>query len=228
MLPEVICDQNTRDKLGEDGLAEVRASLWAQDCQSCGRPLGSGPPALCVDDVSEFATASLHHPRCRPARWNDGSVIYAAGGDMVSWCARTFMLPAMAGRKADPRPVLLVNPGLEMIMLEPGGGTWRPAYHRQFESLGLVPPGRRLRIDRAVPGAFARMTASSVSVTVESPPPQTYDADAEGEILARAQELRGVLLMITHALNPATLTGQDIRQLLQSGRVICGWVAVGA
>jgi len=80
---------------------------------------------LCVDDVSEFATASLHHPRCRPARWNDGSVIYAAGGDMVSWCARTFMLPAMAGRKADPRPVLLVNPGLEMIMLEPGARSRR-------------------------------------------------------------------------------------------------------
>jgi len=50
----------------------VTGSLWPRDCQSCGRPLGSKPPALCIDEMGEFATASLHHPRWRPAGWNDG------------------------------------------------------------------------------------------------------------------------------------------------------------
>jgi hypothetical protein len=56
MLAELWCDQKTRDKLGEAGLAEVTACLWAQDCQTCGHALGLEPPALCVDELSRYAT----------------------------------------------------------------------------------------------------------------------------------------------------------------------------
>lgn len=156
MLPEVQCDQKTRDILGDDGIAEVTGSLWAGDCQSCGRPLGGEPPALCVDDAVTYATASLHHSRCRPAAWNDGSVIYLAGGANLSWTSLSFMLPAMAGRKADPRPAMLLNPGLEMIFLEPSGGGWRTGYAKWFTKSGMVPPGRRLRLQRPLPGLTAR------------------------------------------------------------------------
>jgi hypothetical protein len=74
MLAELWCDQRTRDKLGEAGLAEVTAGLWAQDCQTCGHALGGEPPALCVDKLTGYATAGLHHRRCRPPGWNDGSL----------------------------------------------------------------------------------------------------------------------------------------------------------
>jgi hypothetical protein len=232
VLPEVLCDQKTRDKLGEDGLARVTAKLWAGDCQTCGRPLGSTPPALCIDDVGEWATAALHHSRCRPAVWNDGSTILAAWGAQLSWTALSFMLPAMTAREADPRPVMLLNPGLEMIFLKPQRGTWRPGYARQFTALGLVPPGRKLRFDRPLPGASAWLAVDLISVTVEGPPEAIYEANADRNVVARARELSGLLLMVTHTLDPARLYAapdrawQGLRELLQSGQLICGWVGV--
>ena len=45
-------------RLGADGVAEAAASLWPEDCQTCGRPLGPRPPALCVDDLGSFAMAT--------------------------------------------------------------------------------------------------------------------------------------------------------------------------
>jgi hypothetical protein len=230
VLPQVQCDQKTRDILGEDGISAVADNLWAGDCQTCGRPLGSAPPALCVDDASTYATASLHHPRCRTAAWNDGSAIYAAGGANLSWTSSSFMLPAMTGRKADPRPAMLLNPGLEMIFLEPSEGTWHPGYASWFTSLGMVPPGRKLRLHRPLTGLSAWLADDLISVMVESPPESIYEATALRDVVARARELRGVLLMVTHAVDPARLYAapdqawQGIRQLLESGRVICGWV----
>lgn len=79
-VPKVICDRKTRDKLGEDGLAEVRSRLYAVDCQTCGRPLGTDVPALVVNDADEWAQADLHHRGCRAAEWNDGTVIGFPGG----------------------------------------------------------------------------------------------------------------------------------------------------
>lgn len=80
MLAELWCDQKTRDKLGEAGLAGVTARLWAQDCQSCGHGLGGEPPALCVDELRGYATAGLHHRRCQPPGWNDSSLIITPPG----------------------------------------------------------------------------------------------------------------------------------------------------
>jgi hypothetical protein len=70
MLAELWYDQN-RGQAGEARLKEVAASLWAQDCQSCGQALDPESPALCVDELSGCATAGLHHRRCRPPGWND-------------------------------------------------------------------------------------------------------------------------------------------------------------
>jgi hypothetical protein len=50
------------------------------------------------------------------------------------------LLPGVPGGQPEPRPALLVNPGLEQITLKPAGGTWRPGYEAPFEVLGLVPP----------------------------------------------------------------------------------------
>jgi hypothetical protein len=157
-------------------------------------------------------------------------VIYAAAGANLSWTSLSFMLPSVTGRKADPRPVMLLNPGLEMIFLKPSQGTWRPDYASWFTSSGMVPPGRKLSLHRPVPGVSAWLADDLISVTVESPPGSIYEATATPDVVARARELHGVLLMVTHALDPASLYAapdrawQRIRQLIESGRVICGWV----
>jgi hypothetical protein len=231
VLPEVMCDQKTSDKLGTGGLAEVTGTLWPGDCQTCGQRLGIKPPALCIDDMGAFATAALHHPRCRTAGWNDGPVFVASDGNLVSWGTVSFLLPGVAGRRADPRPVLLLNPGLEMIFLERRRGAWHPAYDQQFTSLGLVPPGRKLRLRRPLRGASAWLADDLISVAVQSPVETIYEASAPAEVAARARELRGVLFMVTHAVDPAALAAapdramQSLWQVMQSGQVICGWVA---
>ena len=229
MLSQVQADQKTIEILSEEGIAEVTNNLWARDCQTCGRPLGSQPPSLCIDNAGQYGTASLHHQRCRPASWNDGPVIYATGGANLSWTSLSFMLPSRTGRKADPYPAMLLNPGLEMIFLEPLHGTWRPGYAAQFTSLGMVPPGPKLRLHRPLRGLSAWLADDLISVTVETPPEPIYEATATREVVARARELQGVLLMVTHALDPADLYAapdaawEKILKLMQSGQVICGW-----
>jgi hypothetical protein len=42
-IAQMLVSSDTQDKLGRDGVAEVAASLWPVDCQTCGRPLGSLP-----------------------------------------------------------------------------------------------------------------------------------------------------------------------------------------
>jgi hypothetical protein len=61
-----------KNKLGGDGVKAIAAWLWAVDCQACGKPLGNQSPALCVDDLTVFAAASLTHPECRASAWADG------------------------------------------------------------------------------------------------------------------------------------------------------------
>jgi hypothetical protein len=127
---------------------------------------------------------------------------------------------------------MLLNPGLEMIFLEPLRGTWHPGYAAQFTSLGMVPPGPKLRLHRPLPGLSAWLADDLISVTVETPPEPIYEVTAPREVVARARKLRGVLLMITHALHPADLYATPdgawakILKLIQSGQVICGWAGV--
>jgi hypothetical protein len=233
LLPELLCDEKTESRLGETGLAEVRACLHAADCQTCGRPLGAGPPALVVDDVVTFAYASLHHRGCRAPGWNDGSVLTVTGGATVTWSARTVLMPATYGRRGqhpDPRPALIVNPGLESILLERRGGRWQPGHDAQLRAAGLVPPGRQLRLDRPVPGVTARAAGGDIAVTITGPLPVTYDAEADPPITARALELRGVLLIMTSAVNPGELTSRtgpaQIGGALTSPSTLAGWVAL--
>lgn len=234
MLAEVLCDQKTRDKLGDAGLTALTASLWPRDCQTCSRKLGSEPPALCIDDVGTWAVASLHHRQCRPPAWNDGSVIPMTGGANTTWTSVSFMLPIQKGRKPDPRPVVLVNPGLEMVFLYPSDAGWRPGYAQQFVGLGMVPPGRSLKVDKPLPGLSAWAAKDLLCVTVKTPPETIYDASAPPEVAERAMKLRGVMFMVTHALDPAELYAAPdqamgrLMDLLESGHVICGWAALSA
>ncbi|MEV0588010.1 hypothetical protein [Nonomuraea sp. NPDC050310] len=88
-----------------------------------------------------FAVASLHHPRCRASEWREQGH-HAISGDFVSWRARAMIVPLMHGDEPAPRPMLLVNPGLESIFLRPDEqGGWQVTVGDVFHAAGLRPPG---------------------------------------------------------------------------------------
>lgn len=234
-VPKLICDRKTRDKLGEDGLAEVRAQLHAVDCQTCGRPLGTGAPALVVNDMHEWAMAGLHHRGCRAAEWNDGTVIGASAGPTITWCAESalFPVPTATGGQASCA-MLVVNPSLEVLYLYPGADGWRPGYHAVFTDAGLEPssgPALVLR-ERIAPGVTARTGDAEIAAVLSQPAPtDKYSAAAAPETVAAARA-HGFLLVVTHALDPSDLRSMDSRAALlqvldaiKHERAITGWAA---
>jgi hypothetical protein len=48
---DILVSADTRARLGSAGVAEVMASLWRADCQSCGLPLGTALTVLAVDQM---------------------------------------------------------------------------------------------------------------------------------------------------------------------------------
>lgn len=206
-VTEVVIDEDIRQRLGEDGLADLRACLWAADCQSCGRFLGDDPPSLCIDDVLVFALASLHHQRCRVPGWSDSMIVAGSSGEFVSFVTRMVLLP-LAGRGGEELwPMMVINPGLECLELSRGeDGQWRVRPDSPFAAAGLVRPGPGLRLGEPVEGAVARFTGSSVAVTLQVPPFSVYEANAEEEILECARRRGGVLVGVTHAVHPGQLS----------------------
>lgn len=110
-----------------------------------------------------------------------------------------------------------------MIFLEPSGDSWRPAYHRQFTSMGMVPPGKKLKPYRPLRGATAWLANDFISVTAGEAE-TIYEVTAPPEVVVRAKELHLVLFMVTHALDPAELDARRVIELLRSGQVIGGSV----
>ena len=105
---DVIASAGTRKRLGP-ALGEVCGWLWPQDCQTCGQPL-KGQPALCVDDRDAFAVATLHHPGCRPAAWNESAFGSVSQSANVSWRSQAWAsFPLVRGGEAerDLRPFLM-------------------------------------------------------------------------------------------------------------------------
>jgi hypothetical protein len=227
-LTSVLLSEDTQRRLGEEGLDELTACLWAVDCQTCGRLLGDDPPALCVDDAVVTATASLHHQGCRSPEWNDSMVIRHAAGDYVSYVTRMLLLPVAAGRReVEPWPLMVVNPGLESVALVRGeGGKWRVSHGAGFAGSGLVRPGRDLRVGVPVGGAVARLMESSVAVSFQAPPFTVYESPADQEIIGCARERGGVLIGLTHALHPGHLAAEDLHAALRGGQMVAGWVGV--
>lgn len=224
---QLLVDETTRTKLGEQGLQEVAGHLWPGDCQTCGHALDGQPPALCIDDTPVFTQAGLHHQRCRDPQWNDSGHLQVQRGALLSWSSRAVKLP-LRGKNTglDLRPMLLVNPGLEEVFIERDAQQqWTVRPHRLFTDAGLVPLGQVV-VDRPISGAIARITQDSLEVTM-SVSTQTYSCGlllSEQYMLDRSRELEGVLLGVTHAIHPDKLDDQTLYQLLQSGKMIVGWV----
>jgi hypothetical protein len=234
-VPKIICDRKTRDKLGEDGLAEVRAQLYAVDCQTCGRPLGTGAPALVVNATDEWAMAGLHHRGCRAAEWNDGTVIGGSAGDTITWSAGSVLFPVPTASGGRTRcAMLIVNPSLEVLWLYPGAAGWRPGYHAFFSAAGLAPSSGPVLVlrERIAPEVTARVGDAEIAAMLRQPAPQDeYSAAAAPETVAAARA-HGFLLVVTHALDPSDLASMDGRagllqvlNVIEHERAITGWAA---
>jgi hypothetical protein len=227
-VTELVLDTVTQQRLGQQVLSELAGCLYAVDCQTCGRPLGTEAPALAVDDLQVAAFAGLHHPACRQAGWNELSVINAREGANLSWVAHSGMLSLDHGGELDERPLLLVNPGLEMVILQRDDERrWQLGMELKFPHAGMRPFGPDFELERPIPGALARLTATSIAVTLQEPPYQTYEAPADARFLERARQIEGVLFAVSHARRPDRLTSQDeLTQLLASRHTLGGFVAL--
>jgi hypothetical protein len=126
-------------ELGRAGLAELSTHLWAQNCQTCGLPLGSERPTLVVRSFAVTASASLHHGTCRRPGWEENPRSVFSNPPQLSRIAYALVAPFMLVDGyvrlggGPPHgwivPVLLVNPGIEQVPLRriPGarrGGRW--------------------------------------------------------------------------------------------------------
>jgi hypothetical protein len=218
-------DGTTIEKLGEKGLAEVAANLWPVDCQSCGRPLGAGRPALYVGELVRHASATLHHRSCLQPEWS--TTPSWTSEQFLSWTAQTFLLPGESGGQRTDRPLMVVNPSLEQVGLDADDdGNWHVSTVGFYRRLGLRPPGREFIVDRPVPDFTARLRGGrTVTVELEHPVPAAWSCSVNSEVVAQVRELEGITLGITTAINPHDLQRFDqLADLLRSGQLVLGWV----
>lgn len=236
---DVVMDERTEAKFGQEGLQEVCEQLWPARCQTCGHSLAGGKPggnkldggkpALCVDDTTALTYASLHHPQCRPPGWNDESAARTTRGEFVTWRAQAALLPLARGDQPEPRPMLLVNPSLELVFVaQDQQRSWRVRPHARFAELGLVPVGQ-VSLQQPIRQAVARATGDSLTIAVEGAWPETYEAGVDSQahrIVERAQELDGAFLGITHVMDPSDLDEHNLVRLIQSQRLLAGWAVL--
>lgn len=233
-IGKMLTSPDIEGKLGEDGVAEAAASLWPEDCQTCGQPLGPRPPALCVDDLGAFAMATLHHKRCRAPEWNQGSVTGPSGA-LVTHRTRLLMLPLSDLKGTESSlgviPVMVVNPSMENVVLVPEGARWRPQMHAAFAAMGMVPPGPGLRLYKPITGATARLADTAVTITLQMPAPSdAYECaltESDAPFAREIADQSGIMLAVTYAADPSSdYLARQFRDALRDGRLLCGWVTL--
>lgn len=219
-----VVDTVTASELGRDGLAVLAANLWPKDCQTCGWALGADKPTVAVSDMIAFCSASLHHARCQPPRWiTDGPVFTKQ--ELLSWTSQALLLQSSPGTHFD-RPVLLVNPWLEQIMLKRMPGGWRANTLEIYGQSGLRSTPEGLLDLTPVPDIIAHLDADTITVHLDDTG-QTWSVESSGPIRQAVTELGGITLAVTTACNPANL--REPRQFLDlvgAGQAALGWVAL--
>lgn len=208
---EVIADARTLDQLGQRGAAFVTGHLWVGDCQTCGRALGERTPSLVAQDYGPYVEFSLNHLDCRGPQWAD-RVLFDFGHTMT-YLYRPITIPLPDTRAATMRPVatVLMNPGIERVrMTREPRGTWT-LYRRRHD--GFLPmQGAPYLYDNR----HARVTARP---RTEGSDQTTVEVVLGGEVewtfglgtiaMRRMAECGGMLLVLSSAINPASLDNLD-------------------
>jgi len=219
-----VVDTVTASTLGQDGLTVLARNLWPQDCQTCGWALGSDKPSVIVSDLIAFASASLHHARCRSPQWITDMPTLTKQ-DLLSWKTRTFLLQSPISGHTD-RPVLLVNPWLEQIGLERTPTGWRATTLETYARSGLRSAAEGLLDTTPVPDIFADLDTDTITVCLDDTG-QAWNGECVGPVRDAVTELGGITLAVTTAFNPADLRelGQFL-ELVDTGEVTMGWIAL--
>ena len=177
-------------------------------------------------DLGALAFASLHHRGCKRPEWSQTPRL--SSGEHLTWNAKTFLLPGMAGDEPDFRPLFLVNPGLEQVALhrDAGADTWVIGTVSYYRDLGLRTPFRDFVVDEPIPGISAKLNADVITVRVEDHP-QVWTCPVDGQVGHRVRELGGITLGVTSAINPSEVMRFDqLLELMQSGDLAMGWVDI--
>jgi len=223
VLPDgALADERTQSRLGDGGLDELLGCLWPGDCQTCGGSLGSGPPALVVDELDVLTRASLHHRSCRAPEWNDSFLVRATSSALLSWRTVVLLLPFQDQGREIRAAGLLVNPGLEEVPLARDRGGWHPGVEPSFTSAGLTHPSAGLPIGMPAAGLTGWADGTSLGVSIRGWT-EPYESRAEPEICGAVRELGGFLLIVTHAVNPSQLTTGKLMQAFESPATLTGW-----
>ncbi|MEV4281476.1 hypothetical protein [Actinoplanes xinjiangensis] len=75
------------------------------------------------------------------------------------------------------------------------------------------------------PGATARLHGQDVIVSISAPPFPAFTSGAENNIGADIRRQGGLLLLITHAIDPSEIrTPKQMRGVLTGDRTVGGWV----
>ncbi|MGA4843632.1 hypothetical protein [Streptomyces sp. G45] len=217
-------DATTRSRLGPAVIAGLKADLWAVDCQTCGGPLGRwSAPALDVGEEDGLATASLHHPRCRPPAWHDHLLDSPEGRARLTWRAGCARLPAVSAL-----PVFLVNPSYECALLrKDGGGEWHTATLDPYLRLGLSLVSASLTLD-ALPALRATIDEDRISVEVvdgDSVTHAWHDVPLRDEVSSAVRGLGKVLVGVTTKLDVRGPFAEAALQRLMGERQVALGVA---
>jgi hypothetical protein len=140
---------------------------------------------------------------------------------------RTPMLPWTNASTGEVvlQPMYLLNPGLEAVYLERNDDEqWHVKLPNQFTAAGLVHDARQIS-ERPIEEATVRLADDGVALTMENLPTQTYVCAADEAYREQVRARGGVMLIVTHALNPSIpLRGDDLLQVLDDHRTVAGWV----
>jgi hypothetical protein len=235
-------------ELGRAGLVELSTHLWAQNCQTCGLPLGSERPTLVVRSFAVTASASLHHGACRRPGWEENPQSVFSNPPQLTRIVYALVAPfklvdgyvRLGG--GPPHgwivPVLLVNPGLEQVPLRrnPGArrrGRWVVSTVEIFSHFGLdsAEPGLAMREPQPpIVRTRGLLSGDDLAVDLGS---QHWSASLGRGVGEHVRQQGGALLAVTTRVHPGR--HPDVSALVRAmqaaadaGQVALGWLGVDA
>lgn len=228
-VPDLWVSSDVRAQLGGAGVDTVADSLYPRDCQSCGLPL-KAKPALVVDDIGDTVIASLHHRNCRRSQWDRSGVVSAGfTSPNLTYTAEIVLLPTrIGGVPGGTEAILVLNPALESVFIERDPiGQWHIEMPLAFSATGFCPPGPGLDLTVPVDGAIAKLGCRSIVVITTGLMSHHFELSATDELLRSIRVAGGVLVAVTHAIDPSRITRHDdLQPVLAGDRTAMGLVAV--